>query len=306
MRSNFSLALFTLLGVLIAVFLWAIAVFAGGESIPLSSVNIHLALRNLFFCLAAFCLLWVTSQLPIRRPIIIKLMVGFGLLFIGAWHELLNTLVHSDWLVVRWLEIIALPGGLLAASLGIYELGKAYQLSRLLLGAYRKIEHNLATVDQLTQLHNRRYFFAMSPELMLSAQISGATPMLLLLRITNLQQINHKLGCSAGDTVLIKIAKLLQRNTRSEDITARLSGRHFVALFFNSEEHEIEAMAQRVLTLSEHLGVTNTKAIEVAQKVELDYVIRGARDNETFEELLKRSSRALLEQESRQEGDQIQ
>src|SRR5690606_41591570 len=65
---------------------------------------------------------------------------------------------------------------LFRSSLGIYELGKAYQLSRLLLGAYRKIEHNLATVDQLTQLHNRRYFFAMSPELMLSAQISGATP----------------------------------------------------------------------------------------------------------------------------------
>lgn len=302
MRSNFSLALLTLLGVLIAVFLWAIAVFAGGESIPLSSVNIHLALRNLFFCLAAFCLLWVTSQLPIRRPIVIKLMVGFGLLFIGAWHELLNTLVHNNWLLVRWLEMIALPGGLLAASLGLYELGKAYQLSRLLLGSYRKIEHNLATVDQLTQLHNRRYFFAMSPELMLSAQISGATPILLLLRITNLQQINQKLGCNAGDAVLIKTAKLLLRHTRSEDITARLSGRHFVAFFLNSEESEVETMIQRLLTLSEHVGVRNEMAIEVAQKVELDYVICSARENESFDALLERSSRELLEQKlSRQE-----
>src|SRR5690606_15086202 len=121
-------------------------------------------------------------------------------------HELLNTLVHNDWLLVRWLEMIALPGGLLAASLGLYELGKAYQLNRLLLGAYRKIEHNLATVDQLTQLHNRRYFFVMSPELMLSSTVSGAVPVLLILRITNLQQINQELGYNAGDMVLMKIA----------------------------------------------------------------------------------------------------
>jgi len=297
MRSNFSLALITLFGVLIAAFLWAIAVFAGGNSIPLSSVNMHLALRNLFFCLSAFCLLWVTSQLPIRRPIIFKLMVGFGLLFVGAWHELLNTLVHNDWLLVRWLEIIALPGGLLAASLGLYELGKAYQLNRLLLGAYRKIEHNLATVDQLTQLHNRRYFFAMSPELMLSAHISGATPILLILRITNLQQINQKLGCNAGDVVLTKVAKLLLRHTRSDDITARLSGRHLVAFFLNSERPEVEAMIERLLTLSDHIGVTNEMAVEVAQKVELDYAICSARDNESFDALLERGSRTLLEQQ---------
>ena len=61
---------------------------------------------------------------------------------------------------MRWLEIVGLPGGLLAASLGLFELGKAYRLNRLLLGSYRKIEHSLATVDQLTQLYNRRYFFA--------------------------------------------------------------------------------------------------------------------------------------------------
>ena len=78
MWSNFSIALVTLLLVLVAVFLWAVAVFASGDSIPLSSVNMHLAIRNLFFCIAAFILLCITAQLPIRRPIIVKLMVGFG------------------------------------------------------------------------------------------------------------------------------------------------------------------------------------------------------------------------------------
>src|SRR5690606_33115021 len=76
MPSNFSIALTTLLLTLLIAFLWALVVFASGKSIPLTEVDAHLALRNLFFCLTTFTLLYVTSQLPVRRPIVVKLMVG--------------------------------------------------------------------------------------------------------------------------------------------------------------------------------------------------------------------------------------
>lgn len=295
MWSNFSIAITTLLIFLLAVFLWALVVFAGGSSIPLSSVDMHLAVRNLFFCFAAFCLLWVTSHLPIRRPIIVKLMVGFGLLFLGAWQELLNTLVNNDWLLVRWLELVGLPGGLLAAALGLFELGKAYQLNRLLLGSYRKIEHSLSTVDQLTQLYNRRYFFTACPDLMLFAQKHQETPVLITLRIGNLQETNLKFGYQAGDAILIQVAKFVQRHCRSHDIAARLSGRRFAIFLPNTHSQDAEEIVKRLQILAEHIKLTDEKGNEVVQKVEIDYVISSARTDEAFEELLQRARLAFLQ-----------
>ena len=294
MWSNFSIALVTLLLVLVAVFLWAVAVFASGDSIPLSSVNMHLAIRNLFFCIAAFILLCITAQLPIRRPIIVKLMVGFGLLFLGAWQELLNTLVHSDWLLVRWLEIVGLPGGILAASLGLFELGKAYRLNRLLLGSYRKIEHSLATVDQLTQLYNRRYFFATCPDLMLSTQHHDETAALITLRIANLQETNRNLGYQAGDAVLTQVARLLLRHTRSHDIAARLSGRRFAMFLPNTKPKDAEEIVQRLLMHVEHIGIRNDTGDEIVQRIDIEYVVCCAETGETFEELLQRARQNLL------------
>lgn len=303
MWSNFSLALTTLLLILLAVFLWTLTVFAGGNSIPQAQVDIHLALRNLFFCVAAFCLLYVTSQLPVRRPIVAKLMVGFGLVFIGAWHELLSTLVKNDWLFVRWLELVALPGGLAAATLGLYELGKAYQLNRLLLGSYRKIEHSLATVDQLTQLHNRRYFFTSCPDLMTRVDESRNAPIIICIRIGNLQQINNALGYPAGDTTLMQTAKQLLRHIRCGDIAARLSGRSFAIFLPDARMEEAEEIVQRFLSYMEHVVLHDAAGEEHLIKVDLEYSICSAEPGESFEELLRRAKQAIAQQQPRRTSD---
>jgi diguanylate cyclase (GGDEF)-like protein len=295
MWSNFSIALTTLMLTLLVVFLWAIAVFTSGNSIAMQDVEMHIALRNLFFCLTTFSLLYVTSQLPIRRPIIIKLMVGFGLLFIGAWQELLRTLVDNDWLLVHWLEIVALPGGAAAATLGLYELGKAYQLNRLLLGSYRKIEHSLATVDQLTQLYNRRYFFATCPELMNKLQSDKIPPIIICLRLTNLQEINDTMGYQGGDALLMQTAKQLARHIRSNDIAARLSGRCFAIFLPETQAGDAEEIVKRFLSYMEHV-VLNNEGEEVVVKVELGYAICSANPEEGFEDLLRRAKEATTRQ----------
>lgn len=292
MPSNFTIALTTLLLTLLVAFLWAVVVFAGGKSIPLPEVDAHLALRNLFFCLTTFTLLYVTSQLPVRRPIVVKLMVGFGLIFFGALQELLGNLVDNDWLVVRWLEIVALPGGIAAAALGLYELGKAYQLSRLLLGSYRKIEHSLATVDQLTQLYNRRYFFATCIELMSRLQAEHKPPIVICFRIRNLHQVNLSLGFQAGDSMLMQTARLLLRHIRSKDIAARLSGRRYAIFLADTTLTEAEDIVHRFLSHVEHVVLTNSEGKETVVTVELDHAICKAEPDETFEELLRRAKAA--------------
>lgn len=293
MWNHFSLALVTLMLVLLAVFVWALVVFAGGQSIPLSQVDLPLALRNLFFCTTSFVLLWVAALLPIRRSIVIKLMLGLGFLFIGAWQELLNTLVRNDWLPVRWLDMISLPGGAAVAALGLFELGKAYRLNRLLLGSYRKIEHNLATVDQLTQLYNRRYFFATCPDLMQSAMGHEETPVLINLRIRNLRRVNVDLGFTAGDNLLTQVARQLLRHVRSGDMAARLSGSRLVIFLPNIHPNDARDMAERILAHCEHLVLHDRAGAEIVARGELDYLISNALPDESFEDWITRSKLAL-------------
>lgn len=292
MPSNFTIALTTLLLILLVAFLWALIVFAGGNSIPLPEVDAHLALRNLFFCMTTFTLLYVTSQLPVRRPIVVKLMVGFALIFFGALQELLGNLVYNNWLLVRWLEIVALPGGIAAATLGLYELGKAYQLNRLLLGSYRKIEHSLATVDQLTQLHNRRYFFATCMELMSRLQAEHKPPIVICFRIRNLHHVNHTQGYQAGDSMLMQTARLLLRHIRSGDIAARLSGRRYAIFLADTTLTEAQDIVQRFLNHVEHVVLNNGEGKETVVTVELDHATCCAQPGETFEDLLRRAKEA--------------
>lgn len=295
MLSNFSLALMTLLVTILIAFLWAIAVFASGNSISPSDVDIHLTFRNLFFCVTAFSLLYVTSQLPIRRAIVVKLMVGFGLIFFGAWQALLSNLVVNHWLMVRWLEIVAIPGGLVAATFGIYEVGKAYQLNRLLLGSYRKIEHSLATVDQLTQLHNRRYFFATCPELMAHLPQDDKAPIVICMRIKNLHATNTKFGFQAGDILLMQTARQLLRHIRSNDIAARLSGRCLAIFLPDTTLIEAEEIVQRFLSHMEHIVLHDAEGNEAVVTVEIAHRICQAHKDERFEELLRRAKQTAAQ-----------
>lgn len=289
MWSNFSIALITLLLTLLVVFVWTIAFFAGGDSIPLAQVETQLAIRNMFFCLAAFILLFITSQLPIRRAIVAKLMLGFGLLFLGAWQALLTTLVNNSWVVAYWLHILAIPLGIAIASVGIFELGKAYQLNRLLLGSYRKIEHSLATVDQLTQLYNRRYFFATCPELMRKLQQDHSQPTIICLQLTNLHDINNSLGYQGGDALLTQAAKQLLRHIRSGDIAARLSGRRFAIFLPDTRTGDAEEIVQRFLSHMEHVMLHNAQGEETVVSVKLGYSVCRANIDEGFEDLLRRA-----------------
>jgi diguanylate cyclase (GGDEF)-like protein len=295
MLSNFSLALITLLVTILVAFLWAIAVFTSGSSIALQEVDTHLAFRNLFFCVTAFTLLYVTSQLPIRRSIVMKLMIGFALIFFGAWQELLSNLVVNQWLMVRWLEIVALPGGLVAATVGIYEVGKAYQLNRLLLGSYRKIEHSLATVDQLTQLHNRRYFFATCPELMSRLQQDGKAPIVICLRIRNMHETNTNFGFQAGDLLLMQTARQLLRHIRSSDIAARLSGRCFAIFLPDTKVVEAEEIVQRFLSHMEHIVLQDSQGKETVVAVAVAYQICQAQEGESFENILHRAKQTTVQ-----------
>ena len=289
MSSHYIIALVTLLLSVLVAFGWALAVFYGGVSIVPSEVQWHDVTRMLMFCLASFALFCIATFLPVRRSLGVKLALGCGLIFLGAWQELLNTLIINRWPLVLWLEVVCLSGGSLAAGWGLYELGRQYRLNRLVLKSYHKLERDLATMDSLTQLYNRRSFFAICTDLLNTAPPDQGATTVLCVRIENLTELNRTLGFAAGDEALAQVAKLIKRHTRARDISARLGARTMAVFMPGSRESEAETLGQRISQRSEHMVVTDEQGQEVAVHVEVSYTAAEAQPGEALEPLLSRA-----------------
>lgn len=93
-----------------------------------------------------------------------------------------------------------------------------------------------AAHDQLTGLLNRRGLL-MRAKLSLSGRRSAELPMAIVyIDLDGFKAINDRFGHGEGDRCLQKIAAILKRTLRSQDVLARLGGDEFLALLPNSSE----------------------------------------------------------------------
>ncbi len=93
----------------------------------------------------------------------------------------------------------------------------------------RRLE-DLARVDALTGLPNRRQFDEKLEAALRRSQRSGQGMALLFLDIDHFKSINDSLGHAGGDAVLKEFGARLKRTMRESDVVARLAGDEFVAL----------------------------------------------------------------------------
>lgn len=90
-----------------------------------------------------------------------------------------------------------------------------------------------ANTDQLTGLHNDRFFAAMTKSL-----ISGGTPFVLFyLDLNKFKQINDKYGHDVGDKLLKETAVRIRSCIREQDMASRIGGDEFTVLIL----HEFDA-----------------------------------------------------------------
>lgn len=89
---------------------------------------------------------------------------------------------------------------------------------------------NLALVDTLTQLPNRRALMQQLEAATKKCERNGSNLAVAFVDIDNFKQVNDTLGHQAGDQVLCKIAKRLVSAIRGCDEVARIGGDEFVAI----------------------------------------------------------------------------
>lgn len=147
--------------------------------------------------------------------------------------------------------------------------------------------------DQLTGLHNRRYFYD-QVELALAHHKRYAYPFcLLVMDIDYFKAINDKYGHQFGDEVLISVSETLKKEVRNTDILVRFGGEEFVIIFTNigcdSGKQFSERIREQIKALSwsngeENVSITISIGLhclspvnsETEQQLDIDQIISCA------------------------------
>jgi diguanylate cyclase (GGDEF)-like protein len=104
----------------------------------------------------------------------------------------------------------------------------------------------LATLDHLTQLTNRRGFEALGRHVLSACQRLGFPLSVIMMDLDGFKAINDTLGHDEGDQALKAFAQLLLDCFRSSDVVARLGGDEFAVLLSNTSEGQARETLRRL------------------------------------------------------------
>ncbi len=105
---------------------------------------------------------------------------------------------------------------------------------------------NLAMMDALTQVPNRRGFTVRADKMLAQARRHGFPLVALLLDLDFFKQVNDTHGHEVGDRALQLFARLLAENQRAGDLVGRLGGEEFGALLSHADVPAAQVFDQRL------------------------------------------------------------
>ena len=111
----------------------------------------------------------------------------------------------------------------------------------------------LATMDELTLLSNRRGFFALAQHVLNLCVRQESSAVLLFLDLDDFKAINDRYGHAEGDLALTTFSNILKDTCREADVIGRLGGDEFVGLLSNTDELGAKELLTRLeFALGEH------------------------------------------------------
>ena len=109
-----------------------------------------------------------------------------------------------------------------------------------------EIFQQLSITDDLTKLHNHRFFQEHLPREIKRAERTGEPLSLVLIDIDDFKALNDRFGHAVGDAVLRKVASVMNQSVREMDLLARYGGEEFVLLASQTDLAGAVAIAEKI------------------------------------------------------------
>jgi diguanylate cyclase (GGDEF)-like protein len=165
------------------------------------------------------------------------------------------------------------------------------------LGQRRELER-MATVDELTGLHNRRWLDDVFARQMERCMRTDTTVSLLFADVDSFKDFNDRYGHSTGDRALQHVAGVLVACLRPTGLIARYGGEEFAVLLPGAALEQAMVVAERVRSAlaSKPLAVGENKSTFVA--VTLSLGVAQMRRGDTLATLAQAADAALYRAKS--------
>jgi diguanylate cyclase (GGDEF)-like protein len=126
------------------------------------------------------------------------------------------------------------------------------RLNRLRTRANQELEklnsqlYDLATIDSLSGLFNRRHFLESAQKGFSYQRRSRVDTTLLMLDIDHFKQINDNHGHAAGDKVIRAVGEILSQDLREHDIVGRLGGEEYGMMLVDCNQTQALEIGRRL------------------------------------------------------------
>jgi diguanylate cyclase (GGDEF)-like protein len=160
------------------------------------------------------------------------------------------------------------------------------------LAAMRAELEQLASIDQLTQVANRRHFFEIASLETERARRYKSPLSLLTMDLDHFKNINDTYGHHVGDRVLQMVAEIFRNVSRVTDTTGRIGGEEFAMILPNTDLSGARAAAEKVLTHCREAKLELEDAQVVTFTISIGIACLHEQDPD-FERVMQRADTAL-------------
>lgn len=209
---------------------------------------------------------------------------GYILLWTDA-TSLINTYIHGIWVNI----IYAIIAFIIFESILVWLFTRERRIA---------LTERDATIDGLTNTHNRRYFDKLFPQEFSNSKRANMPLSLLFCDIDFFKKYNDTYGHQAGDDCLKQVAAAaMEKIKRESDCLARYGGEEFVIILPNTQLDSAIKIAESVRSNVANLKLPHEQS-NASQYVTLSLGVACSSDFETPQEMLKAADQNLYKAKS--------
>lgn len=150
---------------------------------------------------------------------------------------------------------------------------------------------DMAILDDLTGLYNRRGFMALASQHLKQAKRAKRQALVIFADLDGLKIINDKHGHADGDRALITAAEVFNRVFRDSDVVARVGGDEFAILAIEADTESVEAIKVRLQNALDSANSGSSRPYEVS--VSIGIVPYDPDQHTSVEELMAGADREM-------------
>lgn len=150
----------------------------------------------------------------------------------------------------------------------------------------------LAALDALTGIYNRRFGYNRLQEEFGRSVRSGSSLSLIMLDIDHFKSINDTYGHMVGDKLIVLITKNIASSIREGDVTIRYGGEEFLCVLPGASQQDAQFVAERIRVMVKDTILKNEDQ-EIRVTVSLGTVTYPNKDVADIQQLINLSDEAM-------------